>query len=62
MWLSDHIYEGSVSDWHGGMAYGYKYVAAVVGPRPDSFLYRVKYLSSTVSPHAPTVVWGRALR
>jgi hypothetical protein len=62
MWLSDHIYEHSVSDWHGSMAYGYKYVAAVVGPHPDTFLYQVQYLSSFVSPDAPTVVNGRALR
>jgi hypothetical protein len=61
MWLSDHIYEHSVSDWHGSMAYGYKYVAAVVGPHPDTFLYQVQYLSSFVSPDAPTVVNGRAL-
>ena len=60
--LSDHIYEAAVPDWHAGMAYGYKYVAAVVGPHPDAFLYRVEYVSSGVPVNSPTCVSRRSLR
>ncbi|XP_062502466.1 bromodomain adjacent to zinc finger domain protein 1A-like isoform X2 [Corticium candelabrum] len=59
--LSDHIYEAAVPDWHAGMAYGYKYVAAVVGPHPDAFLYRVEYVSSGVPVNSPTCVSRRSL-